>query len=78
MVDLLGERDRGKAKEIQHRLSQEWVRGPVSKLPLRLRSTRLRGSELLSESRVFPAIFARIYAARRECPRESAVPAGIE
>jgi len=25
-MDLLGERERGKAKEIQHRLSQEWVR----------------------------------------------------
>jgi uncharacterized protein YfaS (alpha-2-macroglobulin family) len=27
LLDLLGERDRGKAKEIQHRVSQEWVRG---------------------------------------------------
>ena len=39
--------------------------------------TRLRGSELLPESRVFLAIFARIYAAGLEWPRETAVPAGV-
>jgi hypothetical protein len=39
--------------------------------------THLRGPGLIPESCGFPAIFARIYAAGLECPRESAVPAGV-
>jgi hypothetical protein len=74
-MDLLGERERGKAKEIQHRVSQKRVRerqGTISagaarlvnQLPLRLRST----VPLLTSGLDFSDLFCRF------APRQFSLP----
>jgi hypothetical protein len=51
----------------------------VARLEMNIQAVyTLETSRLLAACRVFPAIFARIYAVGLECPRGSAAPAGIE